>query len=162
MAPRAKLAPREPSRRSGSVNPAFIAGAWLGLGLLASAVLRRQTARLVAIVPLAGAGLTLLTARSPAAAIPLGGLSGIAGLDRTGEGVLVAAALSMALVLLLQPSVDVSVGRTIGVVGASATIAMASSDPLLTALALTAAVATLVPPLDRAVAGEGDARCREG
>src|SRR5580700_7799052 len=144
MAPRAKLAPREPSRRSGSVNPAFIAAAWLALGLLASAVLRRQTARLVAIVPLAGAGLTLLTARSQAAAIPLGGLSGIAGLDRTGEGVLVAAALSLALVLLLQPSIDVSVGRTIGVVGASATIAMASSDPLLTALALTAAVATLV------------------
>ncbi|HEV3274989.1 MAG TPA: hypothetical protein VG299_09020 [Candidatus Dormibacteraeota bacterium] len=126
------------------MNPAFIAAAWLALGLLASAVLRRQTARLVAIVPLAGAGLTLLTARSQAAAIPLGGLSGIAGLDRTGEGVLVAAALSLALVLLLQPSIDVSVGRTIGVVGASATIAMASSDPLLTALALTAAVATLV------------------
>jgi hypothetical protein len=126
------------------MNPAFIAVAWLALGLLASAVLRRRTARLVAVVPLVGAGLTLLTARSSAAAVPLGGLSGIAGLDRTGEGVLVAAGLSMALVVLLQPAVDVAAGRTIGVVGAAATIAMASSDPLLTAIALTAAVATLV------------------
>ena len=50
----------------------------------------------------------------------------------------------MTLVVLLQPSIDVSVGRTIGVVGAAATLAMASSDPLVTALALTVAVATLV------------------
>lgn len=126
------------------MNPAFVAGAWLVLGLVASTTLRRRTARLAAVVPLVGAGLTLLTARSPTAAVPLGGLNWITGLDRAGQGVLVATGLSMALVMLLQPSVDVSVGRTVGVVGAAATIAMASSDPLLTALALTTAIATLV------------------
>jgi hypothetical protein len=126
------------------VNPAVIAATWLGLGLVASALLRRRTARLVAVVPLVGAGLTLLAARSSTVALPLGGLGGISGLDRAGQGVLVSAGISMALVMLFQPSVDVSVGRTIGVVGAAATIAMASSDPLVTALALTVAVATLV------------------
>ena len=126
------------------MNPAVIAATWLGLGLVASALLRRRTARLVAVVPLVGAGLTLLASRSSTVAVPLGGLGGISGLDRAGQGVLVSAGISMALVMLLQPSVDVSVGRTIGVVGAAVTIAMASSDPLVTALALTAAVATLV------------------
>ncbi len=126
------------------MSPAVIAAAWLGLGLVASAVLRRRTARLVAVVPMVGAGLTLLAARSATTAVPLGGLSGISGLDRAGQGLLVAAGISMALVILLQPSIDVSIGRTIGVVGAAATIAMASSDPLITALALTAAIATMV------------------
>jgi len=126
------------------VNPLVTAAVWLALGLLASAALRRRTARLVAVVPLVGAGLTLLVARSSTVAVPLGGLDAITGLDRAGQGVLVAAGLSMTLVILLQPSIDVSVGRTVGIVGAAATIAMASSDPLVTALALTAAVATLV------------------
>ena len=126
------------------MNPLVTAAVWLALGLLASAALRRRTARLVAVVPLVGAGLTLLVARSSTVAVPLGGLHAITGLDRAGQGVLVAAGLSMTLVILLQPSIDVSVGRTVGIVGAAATIAMASSDPLVTALALTAAVATLV------------------
>ena len=125
------------------MNPLVIAAGWLALGLVSSALLRRRTARLVAVVPLVGAGLTLLAMRSSTAAVPLGGLAAITGLDRAGQGVLVAAGLSMTLVLLLQPSIDVSAGRTIGVVGAAATIAMASSDPLVTALALTAAIATL-------------------
>ena len=70
--------------------------------------------------------------------------TGITGLDRTGQGVLVAAGISLALVLILQPSIDVSAGRAIGVVGAAATIAMASNDPLVTAVAIGAAIATLV------------------
>jgi hypothetical protein len=126
------------------VNPLVTAAVWLALGLLASALLRRRTARMVAFVPLVGAGLTLLVARSSTAAVPLGGLGAISGLDRAGQGVLVATGISMTLVILLQPSIDVSIGRTIGIVGAAATIAMASSDPLVTALALTVAVATLV------------------
>jgi hypothetical protein len=126
------------------MNPLVIAAGWLGLGLLASAFLRRRTARLIALIPLIGAGLTLLAVRSSTNAVPLGGLIGVNGLDRTGQGVLVAAGISMALVLLLQPSIDLSVGRTIGVVGAAATIAMASNDPLVTAAALGAAVSTLV------------------
>jgi hypothetical protein len=125
------------------VNPLVIAAGWLALGLLASALLRRRTARWVAVVPLVGAGLTLLATRSSTVAVPLGGLAAITGLDRAGQGVLIAAGLSMTLVVLLQPSIDVSVGRTIGMVGAAATVAMASSDPLVTALALTVAVATL-------------------
>jgi hypothetical protein len=125
------------------VNPLVIAAGWLALGLLASALLRQRTARWVAVVPLVGAGLTLLATRSSTVAVPLGGLASIAGLDRAGQGVLVAAGLSMTLVVVLQPSIDVSVGRTIGMVGAAATVAMASSDPLVTALALTVAVATL-------------------
>lgn len=126
------------------MSPLVPAAVWLALGVVASALLRRRTARLMAVVPLIGAGLTLLVTRSATAAVPLGGLIGITGLDRTGEGVLVAAGISMALVLLFQPSIDVSSGRAIGVVGAAATIAMASSDPLVTALALGAAIATLV------------------
>ena len=125
------------------MNPIVIAAAWLALGLVASAVFRRRTARWVAVVPLVGAGLTLLATRSSTAAVPLGGLAAVTGLDRAGQGVLVAAGLSMTLVVLLQPSIDVAVGRSIGVVGAAATVAMASSNPLLTALALTVAVATL-------------------
>ena len=126
------------------MNPFASAAGWLVLGILASAFLRPRMSKLLAVIPLAGAGLTLLVAASSTAAVPLGGLAGIAGLDRGGKGVLVAASISMTLVLLLQPSVDVSLGRTIGVVGAAATIVMASSDPLVSALALTAAVATLV------------------
>lgn len=126
------------------MNPFVSAAGWLVLGILASAFLRPRMSTLLAVIPLAGAGLTLLVAASSTAAVPLGGLAGIAGLDRGGKGVLVAASISMTLVLLLQPSVDVSLGRTIGVVGAAATIVMASSDPLVSALALTAAVATLV------------------
>jgi hypothetical protein len=126
------------------VNPLVIAAGWLVLGLVASAVLRRRTARLVAIVPLVGAGLTFLAARSSTAAVPLGGLSAITGLDRAGQGVLIATALSMVLVILLQPSIDPALGRTIGVVGAAATVAMSSSNPLVTGLVLSSAVATLV------------------
>ncbi len=125
------------------MNPLVIAAVWLGLGVLASAFLRRRTARLMALIPLIGAGLTLLATRAPTDTVPLGGLIGITGLDRQGAGVLVAAGISMALVLLLQPSIELSVGRAIGVVGAAATIAMASNDPLVTAAALGAAVATL-------------------
>jgi hypothetical protein len=126
------------------VNPLVIAAAWLVLGLVASAVLRRRTARLVAIVPLAGAALTLFANRSSSIAVPLGGLSGITGLDRAGQGVLIAGALSMMLVILFQPSIDPAIGRSIGVVGAAAVVAMSSSNPLVTGLVLTAAVATLV------------------
>lgn len=126
------------------MNPFVIAGVWLGLGLVSSAFLRRRTARLVALVPLAGAAVTLLATRTSTAAVPLGELTGITGLDRTGQGVLVAAGISLALVLILQPSIDVSAGRAIGVVGAAATIAMASNDPLVTAVAIGAAIATLV------------------
>jgi len=126
------------------VSPLVSAGGWLVLGILASAFLRPRTSRLLAVIPLAGAGLTLLVAPSPTASVPLGGLVGIVGLDRAGQGLLVYSALSMTLVLLLQPSLDVSAGRTIGVVGAAATIVMASNDPLVSALALTAAVGTLV------------------
>ncbi len=125
------------------MSPFVIAVVWLALGLAAPVVLRRRTARLVAIIPLIGAGMTLLVSRTVVAAVPLGGLTAITGLDRTGVGVLVAAAISMALVILMQPSVDVGMGRIIGIVGAAVTIAMASSDPLVTGLALTAAVATL-------------------
>lgn len=126
------------------MSPLVTAGVWLALGLLASAFLRRRSARLVALVPLIGAGLTFLITRSSTAAVPLGGLGGINGLDRASQGVLVATGISMTLVVLLQPSIDVSIGRTIGIVGAAATLAMASNDLLVTALALTAAMATLV------------------
>jgi hypothetical protein len=125
------------------MSPLVIAAVWVGLGGAAALLPRRRYARWVAIVPLAGAGLTLLAARSLTPAVPLGGLSAITGLDRGGQGMLVVAGVSMALVIVLQPAVDVSLGRTIGVVGAAATLAMASSDPLVTALALTAAVGTL-------------------
>ncbi|HVC03219.1 MAG TPA: hypothetical protein VND88_00960 [Candidatus Acidoferrales bacterium] len=125
------------------MNPLVIAAVWVVLGVTASAVLRRRTARLVTFVPLAGAGLTLLASRSLAPVEPLGGLGAISGLDRAGQGLLVAAAISMALVIALHPSIDVSAARTIGVVGASVTLAMASGDPLLTALALTVAVGAL-------------------
>ena len=126
------------------MNPAVIAAVWVVLGLIGAAVLRRRTARLIMLVPLAGAGLTLLATRSAAQVVPLGGLGAINGLDRAGQGLLVAAGISMALVIALHPAIDVSVARTVGVVGASVTLAMASGDPLLTALALTVAVGTLV------------------
>ena len=125
------------------MSPLVAAAVWVVLGLGAATFLHRRSARLIAIVPLAGAVMTPLIARSSAPAIPLGGLAAITGLDRTGAGVLVAAALSMCLVILMQPTVDVAVGRTIGIAGAAATIAMASSDPLVTGLALTVAVATV-------------------
>ncbi len=126
------------------MNPLVIAAVWLGLGLAAATVLRRRSARLVAAVPLAGAVLTVFATRSAAPVVPLGGLAAITGLDRAGQGALVAAGISLALVIALHPSVDVSLARTIGVVGAAATVAMSSTDALVTALALTAAVATLV------------------
>jgi hypothetical protein len=125
------------------MSPVVIAAVWVVLGITAAALLRRRTARLVAIVPLAGAGLTLLATRSLAPLVPLGGLGGINGLDRAGQGLLVVAGISMALVIALHPTIDVSIARTVGVVGASVTLALASGDPLLTALALTAAVGTL-------------------
>jgi hypothetical protein len=125
------------------MSPLVIAAVWLALGVVVAALPRRRYARLVAIVPLAGAGLTLLATRSLTPAVPLGGLSAILGLDRAGQGLLVAAGVSMALVIALQPAIDVSLARTVGLVGAAATLAMASSDPLVTALVLTAAVGTL-------------------
>src|SRR6202049_4061349 len=76
-------------------------------------------------------------------AVPLGGLSAITGLDRAGQGLLVATGISMAFVVALQPAIDASIGRAIGVVGAAATLAMASGDPLVTAVVLTAAAGTL-------------------
>lgn len=125
------------------MSPAVIAAVWVVLGITAAAVLRRRTARLVAIVPLAGAGLTLLATRTLTPVVPLGGLGSINGLDRAGQGMLVTVGISMALVIALHPTIDVSIARTVGVVGASVTLALASGDPLLTALALTVAVGTL-------------------
>jgi len=125
------------------MSPLVIAAVWLGLGLVGATILRRRTARLIAVIPIAGAVLTLFATRSATPAIPLGGLAAITGLDRAGQGALVASALSLALVIALHPSVEVSLARTIGIVGGAATIAMASTDALVTALALMAAVATL-------------------
>jgi hypothetical protein len=125
------------------MTPIVIAAVWAGLGLVAAALLRQRMARLIAFVPLAGAGLTLLATRSFDQVVPLGGLSALDGLDRAGQGVLVASGISMALVIALHPSIDVSLARTVGVVGAAVTLAMASGDPLVTGLALTAAVGTL-------------------
>lgn len=125
------------------MSPIVIAAVWVVLGATAAALLRRRTARLVAIVPLAGAGLTLLATRSLSPVVPLGGLGAIGGLDRAGQGMLVIAGISMALVIGLHPTIDVSVARTVAVVGASVTLALASDDPLLTALALMAAIGTL-------------------
>ena len=125
------------------MNPAVIAAVWAALGIAGAAVLRLRTARLVAIIPLAGAGLTLLATRSLAPVVPLGGLGASNGLDRAGQGLLVTAGVSMALVIALHPTIDASIARTVGVVGASATVALATGDPLLTALALTAAVGML-------------------
>src|ERR1700680_4404884 len=114
MARRAQLAPRPASKRSRSVSPLVIATVWVGLGLIAGTLPRRRYARLVAVVPLAGAGLTLLATRSLAPALPLGGLSTISGLDRAGQGLLVVAGISMALVIPLQPPTDVSGARPVG------------------------------------------------
>ena len=125
------------------MGPFVIAAVWVGLGFVASALPRQRFARLVAIVPLAGAALTLIATRSTSPAVPLGGLGAIAGLDRAGQGLLVAAGISLAFVVALQPAVDAGIGRAIGVVGAAATLAMASNDPLVTALVLTAAAGTL-------------------
>ena len=77
------------------MNPFASAAGWLVLGILASAFLRPRMSTLLAVIPLAGAGLTLLVAASSTAGVPLGGLAGIAGLDRGGKGVLVAASISM-------------------------------------------------------------------
>jgi hypothetical protein len=125
------------------VSPLVAAAVWLGLGLGAATLLRRRTARLIAIVPLVGVAMTPFITRSSLPVVPLGGLVAINGIDRAGAGVLVVAAISMFLVILMQPSVDASSGRTVGVVGAAATIAMASNDPLVTGLALTVGVATM-------------------
>jgi hypothetical protein len=125
------------------MSPLAIAAVWVGLGLLASALPRQRYARLLAVVPLAGAGLTLIATRVSTPVLPLGGLSGIIGLDRAGQGLLVAAGLSLAMVIALQPAIDAGLGRAIGVVGASATLALAGDDPLVLALVLTAAVGTM-------------------
>lgn len=125
------------------MSPILIAAVWVGLGLVAAALLRRGTARLVAIVPLAGAGLTLLASRAAVPVVPVGGLSALGGLDRAGQGLLVVTGVSMALVIALQPSIDISIARTVGVVGGAATLVLAGSDPLITALLLTVAIGTL-------------------
>jgi len=117
------------------VTPLAVAIVWAGAGTAGAALLPpiRQR-RLGVLVPLAGLG-AVLAATVAAVAVPGEGAAAALSLDRTAQGLLAACAVSLALVLLIAPTVDGPELRELGLVAAAAVVALSAGSAIVWAAA---------------------------
>ncbi len=126
------------------MTPLAVAAVWAGAGLTGAAVLpAARLRRLGVLVPFAGLTALLFAVVVPHLAVPTGGAPGALQLDRTAQGLLMAAAISVALMLVMAPTIEGPELITLGLVGASAVIALTATSPVVWALALLGGVATI-------------------
>ncbi len=125
------------------MSAAWLAAIWLCVGTAAGLISRRLGGRravsVVALLLLAGA--VLLATRSGAGRSPL--IDTGSYLSREGGGLLVAAAVALALCLLLAETVDGFEVVGIGAVGAAVVLVVSTTSPLLYGVAAFLAVMAL-------------------
>jgi hypothetical protein len=126
------------------VNPLAVAAVWLGTGAAgALAVTRLRVRRLAIVVPLAGLAAVVVGGAGSSPIHFLSTTVTLSSVDRAGQGLLAAAAVSLAAAVILAPSLTGSESFAIGMVGGATVVALATDAVVVWALALTAAVATL-------------------
>ena len=124
------------------MNVYAVAAVWLAGGFAGTVLVRTLRLKLLAVVsPLTGAAGTVFAAVGPHSSPALA--SGMLSLDRAGQGLLVAAAGSFTLAILLARRLDGSEAATCGLVGAATVFALAASSPVLWAIVLLAGIGAL-------------------
>ena len=119
------------------MTPLAVAAVWAGAGTAGAALLPSvRLRRLGALVPLAGLAALLAAAAAAEVAVPGGSPAASLSLDRTALGLLAACAVSLALLLLIAPTVDGPELRALGLVGAAAVVALAAGSSIVWAMAL--------------------------
>lgn len=125
------------------MSPLAVAAVWAGAGVAGAALLPRlRLRRLAVLIPLAGLGV-VLTVSIATASVPIAGPPGSLALDRVAQGLIAAAAGSLGATLLLAPVVDAAQMRTMGLAGAGAVVALASSSPIVWGTALVGCLCVL-------------------
>ena len=126
------------------MSPLAVAAVWAGAGLLGAALLPAvHLRRLGLIVPLAGGAAVLLAAVAVTAPVPGSGPAASLALDRVAQGLLAAAAVSLAATLLLSPTIEGAQMRAIGLAGAGAVVALAEGSAIVWAVALAGSLCVI-------------------
>lgn len=124
------------------MNVYAVASVWLGGGLGATVLVRTTRLKLLATVaPFAGALATAFAAVGPHLSPALTGDA--LTIDRAGQGLLIAAAGSFTLAILLARRLDGSEAAICGLVGAATVFALAASSPVLWSIVLLAGMGAL-------------------
>jgi len=126
------------------LNPLAVAVVWLGTGTAGALLLPRlRLRRLAMVVPLAGLAAIVVAGAGSSPIQFLATTVSISSVDRAGQGLLAAAAVSLTAAVILAPSLSGSESFAIGLVGGATVIALATDSVAVWAIALTAAVAAL-------------------
>lgn len=126
------------------MTPLAVAAVFVGAGAAGAAVLPPVRLRRLGIaVPLAGLAALLTVSVVSEVAVPGNGAATALSLDRAAQGLLVAGAISVAIVLLIAPTVEGPELREVGLVGAAAVVALAAGSAIVWAVALLASACVL-------------------
>ena len=126
------------------MTPLAVAAVWAGAGTAGAALLPSvRLRRLGALVPLVGFAALLAAAVVAEVAVPGDSAAASLSLDRVAQGLLAGCAVSLALVLLMAPTVDGPELRVLGLVGAAAVVALAAGSSIVWAVALMGGVCVL-------------------
>ena len=118
------------------MSPLAVAAVWAGTGIAGGALLPQlRLRRLGVLVPVAGLAV-VLTVSLAAAAVPGSAPPAALSLDRVSQGLIAAAAVSMAATLLLAPSIEAAQLRTIGLAAAAVVVALSSGNAIVWSAAL--------------------------
>lgn len=125
------------------MSPLAVAAVWAGTGIAGGALLPRlRLRRLGILVPVAGLAV-VVTASLASAAVPGSAAPAALSLDRVSQGLIAAAAGSLAATLLLAPSIEAAQLRTIGLAAAAVVVALASGNAIVWAVALVGSLCVL-------------------
>ncbi len=122
------------------MNAVVVASVWAGAGFLTAMLVRVfRFRRLAVLVPVAGVLAAVFVPSGPGHSSVVLAQSGLT-LDRAALGLIRAGGSSLALVLVLAPRLDGREALTYGLVGAMATVALATGSPVVWPVVLLAAV----------------------
>lgn len=125
------------------MSPLAVAAVWAGAGIAGGALLPQlRLRRLGVLVPLAGLAVVLPVSLA-SATVPGSAAPAALGLDRVSQGLIAAAAGSLAATLLLTPSIDAAQLRTIGLTAAAVVVALASGNAIVWSVALVGGLCVL-------------------
>src|SRR5579859_3672005 len=125
------------------MTPLAVAAVWAGTGIAGAVLLPQlRLRRLGILVPLAGLAV-VLTVSLASAAVPGSAAPGALSLDRVSQGLIAAAAGSLAATLLLAPSIEAAQLRTIGLGAAAVVVALASGNAVVWSVALVGSLCVL-------------------
>lgn len=125
------------------MSPLAVAAVWAGTGIAGGALLPQlRLRRLGILVPVAGLAV-VLTVSLASAAVPGSAAPVALSLDRVSQGLIAAAAGSLAATLLLAPSIEAAQLRTIGLAAAAVVVALASNNAIVWSVALVGSLCVL-------------------